>query len=206
MKQRAIGFYWTLPVKWKPIDEITSDDLKEAGKASQKSRTIAWQREAIQRWAKTNGFEIIDELVHVELEPDRVSPISDSLIWKLAERARKEQAKILFVDFSRAIGWRKHVLLSFLDDYDRDFLAVSISDQEAERFSAHFAGWRSDYKAWLQSRDGRIARAFNRATELRDEGQTLESIAEQMNTEAIWSATGKAWTADSLRKFLKKHR
>ncbi|MDM7457794.1 MAG: recombinase family protein, partial [Paracoccus sp. (in: a-proteobacteria)] len=55
---------------------------------------------------------------------------------------------------------------------------------------------------WTASKPERVARALAAAGRLRDAGRTHKAIAQAMNDEGIPSATGKPWTADSVRKLL----
>ncbi len=199
-KKKAIGFYWTLPVTWR---DVPVPDVSDIEKAAQRSKTLAWQREAVQRWARENGYEIIKEQAYLELQPDRVLPYVEDELKGLAELARETDASILFVDFSQEIGWRQHILLRNLAGSEEPFEAVALHASEAERFAQHFSGWRQDYKDWLETRGERITQARKRADELQGQGKKYPEIAHCLNEEGIKTKTGRPWTGDNLRKFLK---
>lgn len=209
--RKAIGFYWTLQVNWIPaaksrLKAVRSQTIEEAAKSS---KTIAMQREAIHRWAKENGFEIIHEKTYVELEPDRVLGGSGAELRKLWKLAEKENATILYADFSAAVGQRRHHILDRLT-YDWPpgqgrFLAIDLDDAAAEKFRAHFAGWRKDYREWLGSKKDRKQKALDSARELQSRGYVLEEVAHCLNEDKIFTMTGKLWTEETLRKFLKKY-
>lgn len=201
-KRKAIGFYWTLPVTWR---DVNKPDVRDVDEATKNSRTIAWQKEAVHRWAKENGYEVVEERAYLELQPDRVLPYVEGELRGLAERAKHLGASILFVDFSLEIGWRRHILLNELAGSAEPFVAVSLYRQEADRFAKHFASWRADHKDWVNSKAARVQRASVRATELQASGLKNAEIAECLNLEDIPTSTGKMWKADSLRKFLQKH-
>lgn len=201
--QKAIGFYWTLPVKWTPIEPFDPRDIEQAAKSS---KTIAMQRAAIRRWCKENGCELIHEAAYLELQPDRALPDSEAELLELYQRAEGEDAWILYVDFSQEIGWRRHLVLEQLAGRHRErFKDVSLHYEDQERFRAHFSQWRSSYAKWLATRPQRIAVAVERAEALQSEGLALPQISEQLNSEVVPSITGKMWTPESLRKFLKKY-
>ena len=67
--RNAVGFYWTLPVPWAGFTKLPKD-IEEAAKAS---RTIRYQCELIRRYARDNGYRLVDEKVFLEIEPDRGS-------------------------------------------------------------------------------------------------------------------------------------
>lgn len=209
--RKAIGFYWTLQVNWVPeakarLEAVTSQAVEEAAKSSQ---TIAMQREAIHRWAKENGFEIMHEKTYVELEPDRVLEGSGDELRKLWKLAVEEGATILYVDFSAAVGLRQHHILDRLT-YDWPpgqgrFLAIDLDYAAAEKVRAHFAGWRNNYREWLGSKKGRKEKALKRAQELQAQRHVLGEVAHSLNEDRIFTMTGKLWTEETLRKFLKKY-
>lgn len=202
-KRKAIGFYWTLPVTWR---DVPSPDTSDIEKAAKQSKTLAWQREAVQRWARENGYQVVEERSYLELQPDRVLPYVEGELRELAERAKRTNASILFVDFSKEIGWRPHILLQSLAGSAEPFKAVSLYASEAKRFAQHFSGWRQDYKDWLGTREQRITLARMRAEELKGQGKKYPEIAHCLNEEGIWTKTGKSWTVDNLGKFLRESR
>jgi hypothetical protein len=210
MINKAIGFYWTLPVTWLPIEPIDWKDIKQAATFS---KTIAMQQRAIHRWARENDYELIHEEAYLEFQPDRVlfdperhQATSKEDLMKLYRRAEEADACILYVDFSREIGWRHHVLLDRLAGlYQHRFRDVALCYEDLRDFRSHFEKWRRDHKNWLQSKPQRIATALSQARALQADGKVLADIALRLNDQEVFSATGKPWTAESLRKFLKKH-
>lgn len=233
-KQKAMAYYWTLPVGWLDVDRPDKHDIK---KAVRQSRTIAWQREAIMRWVQVHGYDLVREEVYVEARPDRVSPANDAstdkphkssegVLNSLLEHATREKAHVLFVDLAREVGWRHHsILRNFapLDSHDlpdserSPFVAVELSDQEKQRFRQHFKDWRDRYNRWLESKEdkqtasgattvvGLRARTWAEANALKIEGLKYAEIAAELNLRGLRTMTGKAWSDESLRKFLKKY-
>lgn len=209
--RKAIGFYWTLQVSWIPaakakLKAVRSQTIEEAAKSS---KTIEMQREAIHRWAKENGFKLIHEQAYVEIKPDRVTERSEEKLRKLWKLAEEEDATILYADFSEAVGQRRHHILDRLTynwpPGQGRFLAIDLDYVAAEKFRAHFAGWRKDYREWLGTKKGRKEKALDSARELQSRGHLLEEVAHSLNEEKIFTMTGKLWTEETLRKFLKKY-
>lgn len=201
MKPRAIGFYWTLPVPWAGFMRIDEKDVDEAAR---QSRTIALQREVIRRWARENRINLVHEEAFVELSPDRGSPQMSDSLQPLIDRALREEARILFVDFGRAIGWRSHhYLRELVDENAMLFQDVALSYAETELFTSHFSSWRARQRDWIGTKYQRAALARQRGHELRGEGLGYGAVAERLNVEGIASLTGKPWTGDNLRKLLR---
>jgi len=164
------------------------------------------QRTAIHRCVKENGWELIHEQAYVELQPDRVLPESEAELLMLNQRASEADALVLYVDFSREIGWRRHIWLQALAAKHEDrFLNVQLYSEDRERFKSHFSKWRNDYKDWLVSRDDRQEKAVSRIKEMQAEGLSWAKIAQQLNDEDILSLTGKPWTSEGLRKYYKRN-
>jgi hypothetical protein len=67
MPKGAVGFYWTQPVPWARFTALPQD-VEAAAKAS---RTIRYQREAVHREARKNHWELVDEVVYLELRRRR---------------------------------------------------------------------------------------------------------------------------------------
>ncbi len=204
MVQRAIGFYWTLPVPWAGFAALpTNPDA-----AAKVSQTIRYQREAIQRYAKQNGHELIEESAFLEINPDRVSDQMRKTFSGLRKRLLVEGALLLVVDFADVHGWRRNTHLEWLArDADVEVVIVPpdpiMLDGKYFNPAKHFSEWREKQHAWLAGKSGRIEAAISRARELRVKGQSLPAAADQLNAEDLRSATGKPWTGDSLRKAIK---
>lgn len=198
--RKAIGFYWTLPVKWAGFDTIGSD----ADRAARESRTIALQREVARRWASENGVALIEEHAAIESAPDRGSKALVEQVAALADRAMALDARILLVDFGSALGQRTHHLLrDYVGEHEELFEPIWPDADHEEAFRSHFGKWREAQAAWTAGKEQRIAAAQARATALQAEGAKLDAIAWQLEQEALRSPTGKPWTADMLRKVLK---
>lgn len=203
MKRKAVGFYWTLPVPWAGFTRLPED----VDAAAKLSRTIAYQREAVRRHARENGYDLIHEVAFLETQPDRGSQYIRGPLAKIAPLCRRHDAVVLYVDFEVLKGWRRNEALHAkaarlglrLDPVYPDALPVN-----GETFDppAHFATWRAKQARWIADKPARAAAARARALELRAQGVKNPEIARRLNAERLRSLTGRDWTAESLRKFL----
>lgn len=204
MARPAIGFYWTLPVPWAGFTSLSANPEEAAGQ----SRTIRYQREVIRRYAKENGFELVAEHVFLEIEPDRVSDQMQATLAGLRTLMRAKGATLLVVDFAGGHGQRRNFHLKDLAqeaglDVPEIEAGPLMIDGTSFDPARHFSTWRKRQNAWSDSKAERVAAAIGRAHELQSESHGLAAIAERLNAEGLRSATGKPWTADSLRKALK---
>lgn len=204
--RKAIGFYWTFPVKWLPIAPLATGDIEAA---VQGSKTIAVQREAIRRWTRENGFDLIHEEAFVEAEPDRISSETGQVLDRLLERAKQVDAKVLFVDLKHEVNVRNHRILKELVDFqshaESSLQPVPLAWEEQQFLAGHFADWGRAHREWLADRGERQRTTLARARRMQKEGLSLKTVALQLNDANLPSMTGKLWTEETLRKFLKKH-
>jgi hypothetical protein len=198
--RKAIGFYWTLPVPWARFTVI---DMHDIDKAATQSRTIAMQRRIVRDYAK-GDFEIVEESAHIELAPDRGTKEFVCGLDNLVDRARALEATILLVDFGAATHQRPHQHLQQLVGENADlFLPIWPGEEHVKTLVAHFGQWREQQAEWTSTKPLRIAKALARAKPLLDAGETLAKVAQALEAEGLRSATGKAWTAASLRQAIK---
>lgn len=181
-------------------------DIELAGVAS---RTIRYQRTLITDFVREQRLELVHEAAFLEIDPDRGSELIKEPLEKAATICKQLGAQLLFVDFSAIQGWRTHApMLAWLESMDVDCalpIEASAVMMDGELFDPHehFSEWRSRQREWIDSKDERSAKARARARELLAEGMKNPAIAEQLNVEGIRSVTGKLWSADALRKFLR---
>lgn len=204
LKRKAVGFYWTLPVPWAGFDTLP-DDIELAAKAS---RTIGFQRALINRFAAEEGLEIVHEATFLEIEPDRGSEFIEGALEAAAAKCRQYGATLLFVDFSGAHGWRSHApMLQWLQEADVETLPIEATEVAMDGLAfdphEHFAEWRARQRKWSAKKGDRRAKARARAADLRKDGLSHSAVAMRLNDEGVRSLSGKPWTGESLRKFLK---
>jgi len=173
-------------------------------KAASQSKTIAMQRKVV-KGHDTKHFDIVEESALVELSPDRGTKEFVAELDKLVARAREIEARILYVDFGAAIQQRSHhYLRQFVKGHEEDlFQSIWPDPEDEEWFREHFGSWRDEQSKWTKGKKRRVENAVARARELIAHGASLKSAAVVLEVEGLRSATGKVWTADSLRQTLK---
>lgn len=203
MTRNAVGFYWTLPVPWAGFTTLPA----QIDEAAAISKTIRYQRDAIRRHAKIEGFNLVREEVFLEIEPDRGSDIIREPLAKVAKICREHDAVLLYVDFSQIQGWRSHAPMqqwsqTYSIQTDPVFPDEMVMDGQMFDPHAHFSAWREKQSDWMAGKVERAAKAHARALVLLSEGQKRPAIADLLNAENISSPSGKPWTADNIGKFL----
>ena len=218
MTGKAVAFYWTLPIPGlpKPFVRLSSD----VNQAAKESKTIHYQIKLVRSWAKNNKKEILKEGVYLELEPDRAGRT-----WKqfekgmpdelneLIEICKKEDAILLYVDFSHSsVGRSHHVMDEIVGGYSIRTRAISphqygiVIDGDINfDLKAHFRKrakermeLSSDKLTWRDS-------ALIVARAALDEAGNLNGAARILNESDHKTSRNRKWTADNLRKFLKKY-
>lgn len=203
MKKNAVGFYWTLPVPWAGFAKLP-DGIEEAAKAS---RTIRYQRALIHEFAERNGLNLVHEAAFLEIDPDRGSEFIHDALDKAAAKCRLHSASLLFVDFAGVQGWRSHEpMLEWLrrSNIVAEPIEASPIGLDGQDFDPHehFANWRHNQREWTMNKGKRAEAAIGRILELRSLGLKNPAIAEALNAERVLSLSGKAWSADGVRKFV----
>ena len=203
MAGKAVGFYWTLPVPWAGFIDLNPD----IEVAARQSRTIAYQRAVIRRYASEHKLTLVHEEAFLEIDPDRGGEQIKNPLEKAARVCREHDAELLWVEFHETQGWRNHGQMQAW--LERGAVAHSPVpadpiNLEGNEFDphAHFGDWRRRQKEWTQGKPAREEKALTRATKFRAEGLKNPAIARKLNEEGIRSATGKLWSADGVRKFL----
>jgi len=201
---RYVGLYWTLPVPWAGFTSLP----KDSEGAAQASRTIAYQRERVRRWVKDEGGHLVHEEVFLELAPDRGSEHIRPTVDRLLKRCRAEAAKLVLVEFWDAYGWRRHGPLAEQIEANTDICVlldpVSLTT-DAGTFDPveHFRVWREVEGAHAAGKADRKLELAHAIAQRQEEKLSLRDLAQALNADELTTPTGKAWTAESLRKFLK---
>ena len=206
MSLNYVGFYWTLPIR--SVGFISLSDNPEI--ASQQSRTIAYQREVIKKYAADEGSLVVGEIPFLEVTSDRGSKSVEHYIKKAATLCRQLNATLLFVDFREAFGWRPHghmvraieaegvLNLAVWPSHD----TMIINGQPfhpAEHFKDH--RMKREVEA-AQRRDIAIERLASEAAQFTSRGRYAD-IAERLNAEGVETFQGgRPWTPDNVKKAL----
>jgi len=211
--QKFLGFYWTLPVPWVGFRDLPND----VDAAAEKSLTIRYQRDRVRKWVVGEKAELFHEEVYIEVEPDRVTGHLQSVVGRLLDRCRKEDAVLVFVDFSSVFGWRsnKFVLetLKLSNEHKPDLFVNLYPDEivmDGKIFDPirHFKSWRQRQKERIISKPERIKilleAIFNRE-ETWNLPLTTTELAKVLNRDGLRTLTGKEWNNENLRKFIKQH-
>ena len=203
MMRNAVGFYWTLPVPWAGFTTLPA----QIDEAAAVSTTIRYQRDAIRRHAKNEGYQLVHEEVFLEIEPDRGSDIIREPLAKVAKICREHDAVLLYVEFSQVQGWRSHAPMqkwsqTYSIQTDPVFPDEIVMDGQMFDPHEHFSDWREKQARWISNKAKRSENAYARAQDLVAAGLKKPEIAKRLNTENIPSLSGKPWTSDNLGKFL----
>src|SRR4051794_2750831 len=96
MKEKFVGFYWTLPVRMAGFTHLPSD----AEAAAKKSRTIRYQRQLVRKWLENeNQDPPIKEFTFLEVQDDRGSDLIKTELEKVARFCKQQRATLLLVGF-----------------------------------------------------------------------------------------------------------
>lgn len=198
--ERFAAFLWTLPVPWAGFTRLSANPEEAAAQ----SRTIRYQRERIRRWVAEAGGTLVHEEVFLELAPDRGSAEMVPALDRLLARAAKLDARVALVRFRGMEGWRAHHFLEAWMAAHAD--AVIPLDPEplggADPFDpvGHFRRWARAQADWSGTKPARRAAIAQALAELGGEGVTDLELATRLNDRGVTTVTGKAWTAETVRK------
>ena len=202
MKQGYFVFSWTFPVPWAGFTSLL-DNVDEAAAIS---RTIRYSRAQVRAHVAQIGGEMLPggEMARIELAPDRGSPEIGAELERLLIRAEAAGAMVAIVDFSGHDGWRGHQYLSRHYDHPCcDVICAGYEDLHLAGFNAydHFEDWRTRTKAKIAAKPDHRARILAALEEI--DGDSLPFRAEALNALGLKTHSGKVWTGDNLRKFVK---
>jgi hypothetical protein len=204
--KKAITLYWTLPVKWAEFISLPSD----ANTAAKHSKTIWYQQQLITRYAKQNKIDLIDEVVFLEVEPDRGSGLIREPLLKIFKRCRACNAMFIYTDFRGRYGTRVHNALRKLINKEGQGLECLPVDTDTIRTEdgefdiyGHFKSWKDIQEKQTRDKKQRQKRARAVCKNLTNKNYTHAEIAQILNENGIHTATGKLWAADNVRKFIK---
>ena len=210
-KPRFVGFYWTLPMPHVGFEELP-EDTEAAAKAS---RTIRYQRERVRLHVEAEGGVLVGEAVWLELEPDRGSRHVAAALEQAVDLCQKAGARLLYVDFAERHGWRPHRQLKT----HLDGLAGAPLHRPLDPDPVVIDGRRFDpVRHFRRRRDEMTERGT--PAERRQEvlGRILAfaaglppavppgdhaALADGLNGAGIGTTTGRRWTPENLRAFLK---
>jgi len=200
---KYIGFYWTLPVPWAGFRTLPP----EVDAAAEQSVTIRYQRDRVRGWIGGEKGTLIAEEVFLELQPDRGTEQIIPVIDRLLSRCKTEQAILVLVDFSEAFGWRRHGPL--WDHLANEQLCMPLDPapimMNGKEFDPveHFRTWRDVEHTHANSKPERKAAIAKAISNLQLDNQSRLAMAKALNADGVRTPSGRPWTEDNLRKFLK---
>lgn len=201
-RMKFFAFYWTLPVPWAGFDQLP-EDIDAAAEAS---RTIRYCRNLVQAHVRARGGRIIPggEVARMELAPDRGSPELAAEFCALLDRAAAMGARVAIVDFSGHRGWRGHQHLAPLYGHPAcEVIPAAPEDVHLAGFNPydHFEAWRDRTKAQIADKPDHRSRIMAALAEI--DATSFAARAKTLNALDLRTHTGKTWTAENLRKFMK---
>lgn len=204
-----VGFYWTLPVPRVGFTALPEN----ADAAAAVSRTIRYQRDLVRHHVQTEAHgRLLAEYVWLEVSFDRGSAFVDHLLDKAFAACRAHDATLLFVDFSQRSGWRSHRhMRQRLEDAMIQCIGLEPPPVAGEAFDPiqHFEDWQRRLDVFRAARPSpeelRQALLGLLAPYLPPEAKVADyaSAAAFLNVEGILTRTGRRWTRDNLRMFLR---
>lgn len=188
------GIYWTYPVRWVGLTRFEGVEH-----AATVSRTIRYQRAQILRHAASQKRAVLAEAAFLENAADR-GTIEVAEEIAAAVRKRPDLTPIL-IDFAEPSGWRRHhELRERMISAGAEFLPAEPAFLDGQQFDPiqHFRSWA---ERWA---DHAGAKEEHRETILAAlKGVPPTGRATYLNSLGLLTHTGKEWTTDNLRKFLK---
>lgn len=200
--QNFIGVYWTRPVPWAGFTTLFLD----VEIAATQSRTIRYQREVARRYVKDVHGNMEAEVALLELAPDRATPEAAAELHQVVARASR-QAIFVSIAFTETQGWRPHPFIRDGLPLDRNLALPPdpvILDGTIFDPIRHFKDWRMQEKAHSAAKDahrGTILAELQAVSE-----QSYPNQANTLNETGLRTQSGKNWTGDNLRKFVRLRR
>ena len=232
--EKWIALYWTLSVPWAKDKDGPSGHKKlseDANIAAQESKTIQYQQALVHNEINIAKRHLIGEVTYKDRDAFRPSNEIRDVLDRIALRCRDEGAGFVYVRFGgpyrvRYYGelenWVKFTAkrsgikfhcIDAKNHHDRSEWDQDEHDthQPKKQYSglidifAHFRAWKAAGQDRKDGSEQQIGKIIEVVTELRSRGETFSQVAAQLNSEDIYSATGKRWTTDGLRKFVSRN-
>jgi hypothetical protein len=232
--EKWIALYWTLSVPWAKDKDGPNGHKKlseDAKIAAQQSKTIQYQQALVHREIKLAKRQLIGEVTYKDRDAFRPSEEIRDVLGRIALRCRDEGAGFVYVRFggpyrvryyAELENWVKFTAKSsgikfhFIDakdhgngsEWDQD---ENDTHQPKQHYSglidifAHFRAWKAAGQDRKDGSEPQMRKIIEVVSELRSRGETFSQVAAQLNSEEIYSTTGKRWTAEGLRKFVKNN-
>jgi hypothetical protein len=174
--------------------------------------------------------QLIGEVTYIETDAFRPGKEIKDVLNRIAARCRDEGAGFVYVRFGGPYRLRYHAELEnwiestlkmsgikfhFIEAEGHDNDPESDQDehnkhQPKQHYSglidpfAHFRAWKAAGQNRKDGSEQQIRKIIEVVTELRNRGETFSQVATYLNSQEIYSPTGKIWTPDGLRKFVNR--
>lgn len=207
MVQAYVGFYWTLPVARRPFREDTTD----VEVAARRSLTIRYQLEVIRRYVREDKGKLVGEAAFIELANDRGTEYVAAPLAKVAALCATHSATLLYVEFGKHIQWRPHYKLGrYLEDNGVPSLPLPAGKLERDGWTfdprKHFEQWERRQRTEAHAMRTQAREAVQAVLEeLPIQRGRWQAAAVELNARGIKTTTGRAWTADGVRRTHGRH-
>lgn len=207
MSSACVGFYWTLPITWADFRRLPSD----VDGAALASRTIRYQRERVQRWARDEAVSLVGEIAFMDARNDRATELVRKSIDEAHSLCVPHQARLVYVQFEERNMWRSNPhLRHYAEELGLELVALSPDPItiDGRRFDpiAHFKASRAAEQ--LQMDDLRLEafKGLERVLSAVPEGTgRWQAVAARLNADGVRSLKGRAWTPENVRKVVGRH-
>lgn len=206
MRIARVGFYWTLPVNWAGFRDLPPD----VEEAALESRTIRYQVERVRSWAKAEAIALTDEVAFLDVQPDRATEACKEALSRARSRCEGDKFELVYVDFAQVSFWRHNIhLIDHAEELGFDIIGLPPTpiSMDGELFDPveHFRRWRkleADTKSQfrLAAAEGLERAIANVPTQKNYYG----ALATWLNDVGIKTTVGNSWTAEGVRKILKR--
>lgn len=167
----------------------------------------------------------------MEIDPFRPGKEIGDTLEAIAAKCIKEDAGFVFIRFGGPFRARYHAELE--SRIRSNFAgaripcvalyaegAEDLGDRNKEEFDtrkpkllytglidpfAHFQAWKAENDARKKGRGASRSQILQAIAVLRSSGFTFEQVADRLNSQNLSSTIGRLWSAESLRKFVKRN-
>jgi hypothetical protein len=206
---------------------------EDADRAAQESKTIQYQQNLVRHRVKEAKRQLIGEVPFIDGDAFRPTEKIVAILDQIAARCREEGAGFVYVRFGGPFRVRYHAELehwvkSRVKQADIRCVSIDVSEaagggrlaewaeDEQDTYNpkqvtpglidpfAHFRAWKAADQARKYDREHRSKKIIALVVEYQSYGQTFAQIAAYLNSQELYTMTGKPWTTEGLRKFVKR--
>jgi hypothetical protein len=166
--------------------------------------------ERVRRHVLENAGRLVGEFVFMDTRPDRGTDVVKETLIRVRRACTEHRAALVLVRFDEVNFWHRH---QYLYDYIRDHgirseelspVPMTIGGRQFDP-SKHFQAWRRHDALAMESlrrkAGGGLAAALG---EVPDRPGRYRELADRLNEQGIKTVRGGLWTAENVRKALKR--